>query len=98
MCRYVAKCKSFSHTHVITGTKSGEMEEVTGGILGDDMGLGKTLSMLAAIVVSLDDALRFAYNSTRAPIQYWQDITPSKSTLVIVPSACQFNILTPKVS
>ena len=74
------------------------MDEVTGGILGDDMGLGKTLSMLAAIVVSLDDALRFAYNSTRAPIQYWQDITPSKSTLVIVPSACQFNILTRKAS
>lgn len=62
---------------------------MTGGILADDMGLGKTLSMLAAIVVSLDRALEYAFTSTRAPTVQWQDNTPSKGTLIIVPSACK---------
>jgi len=82
-----------SYKHVITGVKSSEMEDVAGGILADDMGLGKTLSMLAAVVASLGQALQYAYSSTQAPMQYWQDITPSKCTLVIVPSACQFQVI-----
>ncbi|KAH7090598.1 DNA repair protein rad5 [Paraphoma chrysanthemicola] len=51
------------------------------------MGLGKTLSMLAAIVSSLPRALQSAFSDTRAPLSQWQDAAPSKSTLVLVPSA-----------
>jgi SWI/SNF-related matrix-associated actin-dependent regulator of chromatin subfamily A3 len=83
----VADRTSLSFKHVITGAKSSEMEDVAGA---DDMGLGKTLSMLAAIVASHGQALESAYTRTRAATQYWLDITPSKGTLVIVPSARKF--------
>ncbi|KAH7075544.1 DNA repair protein rad5, partial [Paraphoma chrysanthemicola] len=75
------------HKHTITGLKSSEGIETAGGIIGDDMGLGKTLSMLAAIVSSLPRALQSAFSDTRAPLSQWQDAAPSKSTLVLVPSA-----------
>jgi SWI/SNF-related matrix-associated actin-dependent regulator of chromatin subfamily A3 len=65
------------------------MVDVTGSILANDMGLGKTLPMLAAIVNSTQRALEFAFTNTRAPTRDWQSITPSKATLVIVPSACK---------
>lgn len=58
------------------------------------MGLGKTLSMLAAIVASLERAFEYAFNSTMAPIEYWSEVTPSKSTLVLVPSARKFSMIT----
>jgi SWI/SNF-related matrix-associated actin-dependent regulator of chromatin subfamily A3 len=86
----IADRTSLSFKHVITGAKSSEMEDVAGGVLADDMGLGKTLSMLAAIVASHGQALESAYTRTRAATQYWLDITPSKGTLVIVPSARKF--------
>jgi SWI/SNF-related matrix-associated actin-dependent regulator of chromatin subfamily A3 len=63
--------------------------DAPGGIIADDMGLGKTLSMLAAVVASATQAIEYAFSSTRAPALHWQDITPSKSTLVVVPSACK---------
>jgi SWI/SNF-related matrix-associated actin-dependent regulator of chromatin subfamily A3 len=76
-----------SYKHVITNAKSSEMEDVLGGILADDMGLGKTLSALAVIVDSLGRALDYAVTRTRGSTTYWQEVTPSKTTLVIVPSS-----------
>jgi SWI/SNF-related matrix-associated actin-dependent regulator of chromatin subfamily A3 len=63
------------------------MDDTLGGIIADDMGLGKTLSMLAAVVASLTRAVEHAFSTTRGPTSYWRDKTPSKCTLVIVPSA-----------
>jgi hypothetical protein len=51
------------------------------------MGLGKTLTMLTVIVQSLPRAIAFAIAGTTAPSDYWRMVTPSKSTLVIVPSS-----------
>jgi SWI/SNF-related matrix-associated actin-dependent regulator of chromatin subfamily A3 len=65
------------------------MEDIPGGILADDMGLGKTLSMLTVIVDSLQRALDCAVAHTRGPTTYWQEVTPSKTTLVVVPSTCK---------
>lgn len=80
---------AFSFKHAITGAKSSEIVDAPGGIIADDMGLGKTLSMLAAVVASGTQAVQHAFSSTRAPTSYWQDIAPSKCTLVVVPSACK---------
>ncbi|EAT84988.1 hypothetical protein SNOG_07522 [Parastagonospora nodorum SN15] len=78
---------AFSFKHAITGAKSSEIIDAPGGIIADDMGLGKTLSMLAAVVASVSQAVQDAFSSTRAPTSYWRDIIPSKCTLVVVPSA-----------
>jgi hypothetical protein len=51
------------------------------------MGLGKTLSTLAVIVASLARALEFAISGTREDPTAWTNLVPSKSTLVVVPSA-----------
>jgi SWI/SNF-related matrix-associated actin-dependent regulator of chromatin subfamily A3 len=63
------------------------MEDILGGILADDMGLGKTLSTLAVIVDSLGRALDYAVTHTRGSTTYWQEVTPSKTTLIVVPSS-----------
>lgn len=81
---------SLSYRHVITGAKSARMEDALGGILADDMGLGKTLSMLAVVVASLGSALNFAIKSTSGAPSSWQNLVPSKATLVVVPSARKF--------
>jgi SWI/SNF-related matrix-associated actin-dependent regulator of chromatin subfamily A3 len=78
---------ALSYKHVIINAKSSEMEDILGGILADDMGLGKTLSTLAVIVNSLGRALDYAVSHTRGSTTYWQEVTPSKTTLVVVPSS-----------
>jgi hypothetical protein len=50
------------------------------------MGLGKTLTMLSAIVLSLDDAYHFILSSNDVSIGD-KPLYPTKATLVIVPSA-----------
>ena len=75
------------------------MDDPTGGILADDMGLGKTLSILAAIVASLEHALHFSIPSITQPPTSGPNAVPSKTTLVIVPSAREFHIMeTPTVT
>jgi SNF2 family DNA or RNA helicase len=60
-----------------------------GGILADVMGLGKTLTMLTAIVHSMDEAFRFTLLSSEISgddhIEY-----STRATLVVVPSARKF--------
>lgn len=84
-----------SHEHRITGSvKLALSIENGGGILADDMGLGKSLTTLSAIVGSLDHAKE--YSNSKEPSQSLtsQDLVlikpASKSTLVVVPSACRF--------
>ena len=57
-----------------------------GGILADVMGLGKTLTMLSAIVLSLDDANHFMLSSDNAAIGD-SHLYATKATIVAVPSA-----------
>ena len=50
------------------------------------MGLGKTLSILSAILCTLDEACRFEF----VPGEYMSinsDTLPTRATLVVVPSA-----------
>lgn len=65
-----------------------------GGILADDMGLGKSLTMLSNIVGSLDHAQEYVNSKELPPGSICDDEVcfkpASKSTLVLVPSACRF--------
>ncbi|CEN59397.1 hypothetical protein ASPCAL01848 [Aspergillus calidoustus] len=56
-----------------------------GGIIADAMGLGKTLTMISAILFSLDDANDFMVSAGRSVTHEGYAI-PTKSTLVVVPS------------
>jgi hypothetical protein len=57
-----------------------------GGILADVMGLGKTLTVLSAIVHSMDEACHFTLPSGETCVD--SHLTyPTKATLVVVPSA-----------
>lgn len=52
--------------------------------MADEMGLGKSLVILSVIAGSLDEARRFGAQKTPQQIR-----TPSKATLIIVPSTCK---------
>lgn len=76
------------YEHIIVGTRmSSPLPETFGGILADEMGLGKTLTVLSAIVGSLE----WAYNSTNLQAHESSPLTssckrPIKGTLIVVPS------------
>jgi SNF2 family DNA or RNA helicase len=57
----------------------------TGGIIADDMGLGKTLTILSAIVHSMDEACHFILPSGQMVVNDHLAY-PVKATLVVVPS------------
>lgn len=66
---------------------------IRGGILADDMGLGKTLSMVASIVhgitnghTPLVDGKMNQNGLKQANLQ----LIPTASTLVVVPSVCEY--------
>ena len=77
-----------SYQHIITGAKSPTPSDFLGGILADDMGLGKSLAMLCAVMGSLGRASEFAgqMHSDGSPREGRK---AAKSTLIIVPSACE---------
>lgn len=77
------------YRHNITGATNPEPDETRGGILADEMGLGKSLTMLAAVIASLQTASNFAASEN---VRTESDESPTiaaKSTLIIVPSACK---------
>jgi SNF2 family DNA or RNA helicase len=59
-------------------------EDNRGGLLADEMGLGKTLSLISAIVMSLDDAKTYSY--PREKKKRVDATRKSQATLVIAPS------------
>jgi SWI/SNF-related matrix-associated actin-dependent regulator of chromatin subfamily A3 len=74
------------YQHEITGFRTETYPaETRGGILADEMGLGKTLSLVSAIVTSLDEAWAYPNDQeTRARVgANWR----SRATLVVAPSA-----------
>ncbi|PYH65798.1 DEAD/DEAH box helicase [Aspergillus vadensis CBS 113365] len=64
---------------------SDRSKQSTGGIIADTMGLGKTLTMLSAIVLSLEKATDFMQYTGRC-LEGDHCAIPTKTTLVIVPS------------
>ncbi|KAJ9616537.1 hypothetical protein H2200_000256 [Cladophialophora chaetospira] len=79
-------------SHIITKTKSRmKPPETGGGILADEMGMGKSLSILALVLKTLDGATAWQQreDSTLAelPVEGSQALTPTRATLVLVPSA-----------
>jgi SNF2 family DNA or RNA helicase len=73
------------YRHIITGTRRAKLVSGPyGGIIADDMGLGKSLTMLAAIYQSRVSAGRFSGETNQAVTL--QARTPSKATLIVVPS------------
>ena len=78
-----------SYQHAILGSKVvAKPDSPRGGLLADDMGLGKTLTMISAIVMSLDEAR--AFTSSQHPFNRdsgLPSLRRARSTLVIAPSA-----------
>ncbi|KAK4210366.1 SNF2 family N-terminal domain-containing protein [Rhypophila decipiens] len=75
------------YRHAITGAKSRTADDSPGGILADDMGLGKSLTMIAAIIGSLDRAADYASQNGNADLTDAGSISPFlRATLIIVPS------------
>ncbi|PGH01880.1 hypothetical protein AJ80_08952 [Polytolypa hystricis UAMH7299] len=75
------------YKHIITGSRSPEPADMLGGILADGMGLGKTLTMIASIVATISrveepSMEKLHLNDKEANMS----LTPTRSTLVIVPS------------
>lgn len=68
---------------------SDRSKQSTGGIIADTMGLGKTLTMLSAIVLSLEKATDFMQYTGRC-LEGDHCAIPTKTTLVIVPSTRMF--------
>jgi SWI/SNF-related matrix-associated actin-dependent regulator of chromatin subfamily A3 len=75
------------YRHIITGAKAQSPNDALGGILADEMGLGKSLTMLAAIVATLNDALAYTRHMASLSLTERQGMTAAKSTLLVVPSA-----------
>lgn len=79
----------FSFLHRITGARRKTMDDFPGGLLADDMGLGKTLMMIVAVVTTLASAAEHTETTLpQTPASIRGNLTPVKSTLVLVPSAC----------
>lgn len=78
-----------SFQHIITGAKSPAPQDFLGGILADDMGLGKSLTMLSAIVSSLERAGEYVLRGPCSTVSTTALDPPktAKSTLIVVPSA-----------
>jgi SNF2 family DNA or RNA helicase len=73
--------------HQISGQSQFILPHISaGGILADVMGLGKTLTVLSAIVHSMDEACHFILPSGEASVNDHLAY-PTKATLVVVPSA-----------
>lgn len=76
----------YRYRHSITAAERRERPtEPASGILADDMGLGKTLSSIALISASLGRSRAFAVESDAEPCSHGT-LTPTKATLVVVPS------------
>jgi SNF2 family DNA or RNA helicase len=74
------------YEHEITGNRTLTVPKSTGGgLLADEMGLGKTLSMISAIVSSLEEASIHCQEPIGSNFQ--SELFTSKATLVLVPSA-----------
>ena len=64
-------------------------DDAAGGILADDMGLGKSLTMLSAIVGTLETANSYARSEICGSQASSQRRLTSTATLIIVPFACE---------
>ena len=78
-----------SYEHAILGSRRMTRPNLSrGGILADDMGLGKTLTMISAILISLNEARTFMCSQNHVNIASdAQKLLRSSATLVIAPSA-----------
>ena len=73
--------------HQISGRSQFTLPHISaGGILADVMGLGKTLTVLSAIVHSMEEACHFILPSDETSVNDHLAY-PTKATLVVVPSA-----------
>ncbi|KAF7518339.1 hypothetical protein G7054_g13485 [Neopestalotiopsis clavispora] len=73
--------------HRISGARSPVPRDSPGGIIADDMGLGKTLTMICAIVSSLQQGATEPKESISLTIEPRSRRIPSKSTLIVLPTA-----------
>ncbi len=66
-----------------------QIPETGGGILADEMGMGKSLSILALITKTMEDAFQWISKQSNGiiPDGGHRRNSPSRATLVIVPSA-----------
>lgn len=76
--------------HQISGQSQSISPRIpAGGILADVMGLGKTLTILSAIVHSMDEACHSTMPSGETSVDNYPAWS-TKGTLVVVPSARKY--------
>ena len=79
--------------HCITKQRSTvQPGERGGGVLADEMGMGKSLAILALVIRTLDRAREWAEKHRKNEHTHSRGYTYSHSTLVIVPSAREFDL------
>ncbi|RAQ66002.1 helicase [Aspergillus flavus] len=77
--------------HVITGNEQHEQpDESGGGILADEMGMGKSLTTLVLMAKTLQEARQWVEHAKALPGASLAE-TPTRATLVIVPSRVLIN-------
>ncbi|KAB8276548.1 SNF2 family N-terminal domain-containing protein [Aspergillus minisclerotigenes] len=79
------------YCHVITGNEQHEQpDESGGGILADEMGMGKSLTTLVLMAKTLQEARQWVEHAKALPGASLAE-TPTRATLVIVPSRVLIN-------
>ncbi|KAE8323577.1 SNF2 family N-terminal domain-containing protein [Aspergillus sergii] len=79
------------YCHVITGNEQHEQpDESGGGILADEMGMGKSLTTLVLMAKTLREARQWVEDAKALPGASLAE-TPTRATLVIVPSRVLIN-------
>ncbi|KAJ1711675.1 helicase [Aspergillus flavus] len=77
--------------HIITGNEQHEQpDESGGGILADEMGMGKSLTTLVLMAKTLQEARQWVEHAKALPGASLAE-TPTRATLVIVPSRVLIN-------
>jgi hypothetical protein len=85
----IPQTSSFEHA-ISAQPRSSQPPICAGGILADVMGLGKTLTMVSAVVHSLEDAASFEYMDTTAETDAHL-LYSTRATLVVLPQARKFS-------
>ena len=76
---------------ILGSTRPSRPHEASGGILANEMGLGKTLTVIAAVIRSIDLAISFSKSRERGTaILDTRTKVATKSTLIIAPSVCEY--------
>jgi SWI/SNF-related matrix-associated actin-dependent regulator of chromatin subfamily A3 len=83
-----------SYVNTITRTlQDSPPPDFRGGLLADQMGLGKSLTMISVIAANPARYLDYTSPFTPSPLDLDHHLYPIKTTLLVVPLACEYILL-----